>query len=452
MGDYIKSGIVMLNRSQLHTHPDNPRKDLGDLTELKESIREHGIMQNLTVVPIPCKENQYVILIGHRRFAASEGIVDELPCVIAEGLTAREQVGIMLCENMQRADLTYMEQAHGFQLMLDLGETVQTISEKTGFSEATVKHRLEINKIDPESLEKAKEYFQPTISDFIELERVKDLKERNKILENAESSKDIQYDVQSYIEEKNRKENTTKYLELIKSFGWKESKGYFYTYGPNPEWKEIDGLSSIDLDEDYDDSALKALAARMTTQVYYRDDGWRISFAIKNPTWPVKKHKSKEEFLQEARAKQADELNKLRIDICDSYYKFITEMDKQSIKVIPEATKISLIHELIDILFKVEGEFSIIKNHTTSIKTKHNIKSLSENFEDYSLIQKLFLLIWAQLALSYTSQFVKWNFTKNMDVLTAHQKLYTSLKYFGFRLDEDRLSIIEGTSDLYNVK
>ena len=43
--------IVMLNRAQLQPHPDNPRKDLGDLTELRESIRENGIMQNLTVVP-----------------------------------------------------------------------------------------------------------------------------------------------------------------------------------------------------------------------------------------------------------------------------------------------------------------------------------------------------------------------------------------------------------------
>lgn len=451
MGDYIKSGIVMLNRSQLHTHPDNPRKDLGDLTELKESIREHGIMQNLTVVPIPCKENQYVILIGHRRFAASEGIVDELPCVIAEGLTDREQVGIMLCENMQRADLTYMEQAHGFQLMLDLGETVQTISEKTGFSEATVKHRLEINKIDPESLEKAKEYFQPTISDFIELERVKDLEERNKILENAESSKDIQYEVLSYIKHKNREENSKKYFELIKSFGWKESKEYFYTYGTDPKFKEVDGLSRIDLGEDYDDSALKAAAVRITAPIVYRCDGYWITFAIKNPDKPKEKKKTKEELLKEARDKQAAELNDIRIEICDSYYKFITEMDKQSIKVIPEATMISLIHELIDILFKIGGAFSVIKNGY-SIKTKHDIKNLSEDFEDYSLIQKLFLLIWAELALSYNNKFVQWNFTKDMDVLAAHQKLYTSLKYFGFRLDEDRLSIIEGTSDLYNVK
>ena len=76
-----KQKIVMLSRSLLHPHPDNPRKDLGDLSELRNSILEHGIMQNLTVVP---DGNGYKILIGHRRFAASEGIEDLLPCVISE--------------------------------------------------------------------------------------------------------------------------------------------------------------------------------------------------------------------------------------------------------------------------------------------------------------------------------------------------------------------------------
>ena len=124
--------IVMIPRSLLHAHPDNPRKDLGDLKELADSIAEHGIMQNLTVVPDEGDGDGYKILIGHRRFAASEGVLDELPCVVAKGLTDREQVGIMLCENMQRSDLTYLEQAHGFQMMMDLGDTIETISEKTG--------------------------------------------------------------------------------------------------------------------------------------------------------------------------------------------------------------------------------------------------------------------------------------------------------------------------------
>ena len=47
----MNNNVVMIKRELLHPHPDNPRKDLGDLAELTESIKEHGVMQNLTVVP-----------------------------------------------------------------------------------------------------------------------------------------------------------------------------------------------------------------------------------------------------------------------------------------------------------------------------------------------------------------------------------------------------------------
>lgn len=44
------SGITNINAKLIHQHPDNPRKDLGDLSELSESIKKKGIMQNLTVI------------------------------------------------------------------------------------------------------------------------------------------------------------------------------------------------------------------------------------------------------------------------------------------------------------------------------------------------------------------------------------------------------------------
>ena len=222
----------MIKRSQLHPHPDNPRKNLGDLTELADSIAEHGIMQNLTVVP---DTEGYRILIGHRRFAASEGVLDELPCVISEGLTDREQVGIMLVENMQRSDLTYIEQAHGFQMMLDLGDTIETITEKTGFSKATIKHRLAINELDPEALTSAKEFFQPTINDFIALEKVKDIDRRNEILSDAMCSKDIQDDVKEYLDDMKEQENFSYYKKIFEEGGWidetKKDQWFYYKDG-----------------------------------------------------------------------------------------------------------------------------------------------------------------------------------------------------------------------------
>lgn len=454
MGDYVKSGIVMLKRSQLHPHPDNPRKDLGDLEELKASIREHGIMQNLTVVPVDDDLEDFRILIGHRRFAASEGILDKLPCVIVEGLSDREQVGIMLCENMQRSDLTFLEQAHGFQMMMDLGETVETISDKTGFSESTVKHRLEIAKLKQKSIDAAMENFQPTISDYIELEKVKDLKKRNEILEEAESSSDIRYSVEAYVDEQNRKKNSKKYLELINSLGWKESKEYFYSYGPDPKWEEIKDLSKIDLEKEYDDSAIQAFAEKNTRPVFYRYDGYYISFAYKNAQKKEKeKKKTKQELLEEARKKNTAILNDTRTVICDRYYEFIDEIDDvKEFKELSDKQRIKFMERLFEVLVDLESYLSTFE-HTYNIRSKRDLKDLKTDYEGMpDALQRLMIHVWAALASSHSNNFVEWNFTKNMKVLKGHQQLYSTLYFFGFRLNDEYKAIIEGKSDLYTAK
>lgn len=46
--------IVMIKTERLHHHPDNPRKNIGDISELVDSIKKNGIMQNLTVIPVGC--------------------------------------------------------------------------------------------------------------------------------------------------------------------------------------------------------------------------------------------------------------------------------------------------------------------------------------------------------------------------------------------------------------
>lgn len=132
--------VELIHRSKLEPHPDNPRKDLGDLTELAASIQRSGLLQNLTVVPHPDKPDMYRIIIGHRRFAASEiAGLTELPCAI-ENMSYADQVATMLAENMQRNDLTIADQVNGVQLMIDLGESVKAIADKTGLSETSVRN------------------------------------------------------------------------------------------------------------------------------------------------------------------------------------------------------------------------------------------------------------------------------------------------------------------------
>ena len=130
--------ITMIPVGLLEHHPESPRKDLGDLTELTNSIKKNGIMQNLTVIADP-ETSKYLVVIGNRRLEAAKaaGLI-ELPCVVKD-LDHKTQIATMLEENMQRQDLTVYEQAQGFQMMMDLGYSAKEIGEKTGFSEKTVK-------------------------------------------------------------------------------------------------------------------------------------------------------------------------------------------------------------------------------------------------------------------------------------------------------------------------
>lgn len=219
-----RGNVVYIKTEHIHSHPENPRKNLGDLQELAESMKKQGCLQNLTVVPVEGQPGEYYALIGNRRHEASKlAGLEELPCRIAEGLSRKEQLSIMLEENMQRSDLTIYEQAQGFQLMLDLGDTEEQIAEKTGFSKTTIRRRLNIAKLNQDELKKKEqdENFQLTLKDLYELEKVKDIKTRDKILREANSSRDLVSRAQAAAAEAKRNENAKKLKEMLKKKGIK---------------------------------------------------------------------------------------------------------------------------------------------------------------------------------------------------------------------------------------
>ena len=192
----VTGEIVNIPVKLLHHHHDNPRKDLGDLSELTASIKAKGVLQNLTVVPfwfeltgVGCDypeqqaEMGYLVVIGNRRLEAAKAAgLETLPCIIAS-MTHAEQVQTMLLENMQRADLTVYEQAQGFQMMMDFGDTIESISEKTGFSSTTVRRRLKMAELDKETLKKVSSERQLSLIDFDRLYEIDDMKTRNAVLE-----------------------------------------------------------------------------------------------------------------------------------------------------------------------------------------------------------------------------------------------------------------------------
>jgi len=147
---------------QLVENPDNPRKQIGDVTDLAASIREQGIKQPLTVTPtgnmdIDGRET-YRIVIGHRRYtAAKQAGLTTVP-VIIEDMTRRQEREVMLVENCQRSDLTPLEEADAYQGILDLGASVEDAARKTGRSMQFVRDRVKIASI-PASVRTHDEHF-----------------------------------------------------------------------------------------------------------------------------------------------------------------------------------------------------------------------------------------------------------------------------------------------------
>ena len=176
-----KSKLQMIQVEKLHPHPDNPRKVIGDVSELAESIKVNGILQNLTVVPNNDNWDDFTVIIGHRRLAAAKQAgLTELPCAVVE-MTEKEQLSTMLTENMQRSDLTVYEEAKGCQLLLDLGDTVAEVAEKTGFSESKIRRRVKLCELDEEAF-KESQLRQPTLQDYERLNKIEDIEERNTLL------------------------------------------------------------------------------------------------------------------------------------------------------------------------------------------------------------------------------------------------------------------------------
>lgn len=234
---------------KLENHPGNVRKTYDGLEELAESIKAKGILQNLTVVPKPGEGDRYLVVIGNRRLrAAGMAGCRTLPCSVVE-MDEKEQKETMLLENIQRTDLTLIEQAEGFQMMLDLGETVGTISKKTGFSETTVRHRINIAKLDRDIIDSKRDedFFQLSLKDFVELEKIGDVGERNKVLSRSSNSKEIRWNVEKELRRQATKKREKAAVARLREMGVEPVGDPNHFYYWDGKWTI---LLRIDLEEE----------------------------------------------------------------------------------------------------------------------------------------------------------------------------------------------------------
>ncbi len=220
----MKSEIVMIPTEKLLPHPDNPRKDVGDVSELAASIKEVGIMQNLTVVPwfdenmnVSDEDKKYRVIIGHRRLAAAkEAGIDALPCAVVN-MTPKEQISVMLLENMQRKDLTLYEEAQGMQMMMDFGDSADDIAKSTGLSKSTVYRRVRLCELDADTLRSIPRDRQINISDFDRLFKIENAEKRNEILRDIGTS-NFDYNLRREISAQNERKKMDEMREKVSAF------------------------------------------------------------------------------------------------------------------------------------------------------------------------------------------------------------------------------------------
>ena len=165
--------IENLQVDDLHANPNNPRKQVGDVDELASSIRSQGIKQPLLVTPTGETDifghKQYRVVIGHRRLAAArQSGLSTVPAIVEE-MDARREREIMLVENTQRSDLTPIEEADGYQGLLDLGVRVKEMAEKTGRSDRFVRRRLKIARIPQETRDMSADFSQLSLDQLDKL-------------------------------------------------------------------------------------------------------------------------------------------------------------------------------------------------------------------------------------------------------------------------------------------
>lgn len=279
--------VVNMPIEYLVPHPQNPRKDLGNLEELTASIKENGIYQNLTVIPVneavPGEEPKYMVVIGHRRLeAAKRAGLQEVPCAIVRGMSETRQLQTMLLENMQRSDLTVYEQAQGFQQLLDFGMDIEDISQQSGFSKSTIRRRLEIAKLDQNKLKEISSTRQLSLKEFDALARIKNLEARNKAMEKI-GTNDFALAVNLAVEKEKLDANMPVFLADMERLGIKK-----FPDSANKYSSKYRRIGSLDL---YEYEVTKDKIPKKTAGVYYEASYPRnVEFYVKE----TKKNKARE--------------------------------------------------------------------------------------------------------------------------------------------------------------
>lgn len=144
--------IILVNPKEIKENPHQPRLYFAeeDLADLKTSIAEHGILQPLVVTRR--SGGGYELIAGERRLRASRGLgLDVVPVIVRDEITEQKKLELALIENIQRAELNAVEEAKGYQALMELFDlTQQQVADRVGKSRSNIANTLRLLDLDAE--------------------------------------------------------------------------------------------------------------------------------------------------------------------------------------------------------------------------------------------------------------------------------------------------------------
>lgn len=440
--------IVMIDTDKLHPHPYNPRKDTGNITELMASIAVSGVMQNLTVVKASgAQHGGYWVVIGNRRLAAARELgLDTLPCVIAE-LSKKEQLAIMLAENLQRKDLTPIEEVNGYyQLSLD-GVDADAAAKMTGVSKKTVKARLKLADITQSEAFKTaveKAACQITFADMERALEIEDETARENALENI-GTENFSAQCDTVIREQEWKKKRREMLAVLDAAGAveRDDDGIFSYKG----WaSDAEGVRK----------QVKELQKHYET-IYYKAFGYGIDFYIKEKaeTAPAEADEERRER-ERKEAEKRERIVKLD-ELADTFYKrryeFIKNFSgyaKKSARIIEFAVKSMMIR-----CYDYDVDDDAMADMLGIELSEDEVDGIGTEIKPFKAAMKenIFRVLLAAAYLGYgDSKYMKHHMSYSPVYKESEELdlLCEELKALGYEMTDGEKAYMDGTHELFS--
>jgi ParB family chromosome partitioning protein len=175
------TGVKILNIDRIESNPGQPRMvfDAEALHELSNSIKEHGVLQPILVRPLG--DNRYQLIAGERRWRATrEAGIATIPALVEE-IDDDTALEISIIENLQREDLSPLEEATMFDRMVhEHGYSIRKLADKLGKDKGYLENRLRLADA-PEEIRELVSLRKDTVSHAYELLKVHDPKKRKRL-------------------------------------------------------------------------------------------------------------------------------------------------------------------------------------------------------------------------------------------------------------------------------